>query len=196
MRSLFGPPSEGGRIETVCLDFETTDLDISTARIVEVGVVSLSWRQGNTPAPTPTFTTLLDTIVDPGVVIPQSASRVHGIGDARATMAPPTRDVLVTLLSILDDFDAVVGFNIDDYDWRVLAAECRRWGLAVEFAALNSRLVVIDVMRLLPRRRSLVAVAGSLFGDEGHFDAHSAVADATMTGRVLTRLIADGVVRL
>ncbi len=111
-------------------------------------------------------------------------------------MAPPTRDVLVRLLSILNDFDAVVGFNIDDYDWRVLAAECRRWGLAVEFAALNSRLVVIDVMRLLPRRRSLVAVAGALFGDEGRFTAHSAVADATMTGRVLARLVDDGAVTL
>jgi DNA polymerase III epsilon subunit-like protein len=177
-------------LRLACLDFETTDLDISTARIVEVGVVSLSCQRPLA------FTTLLDTIVDPGIVIPQSASRVHGISDARATMAPPTRDVLVTLLSILDDFDAVVGFNIDDYDWRVLAAECRRWGLAVEFAALNSRLVVIDVMRLLPRRRSLIAAAGALFGDEGLFDAHSAVADATMTGRILMRLVDDSVIRL
>lgn len=192
MRSLFGPPSEGGRIETVCLDFETTDLDISTARIVEVGVVSLSRQQGDTP----TLATLLDTLVDPGITIPPSASRVHGISDARATLAPPTRDVLVRLLSILDDFDAVVGFNIDDYDWRVLAAECRRWGLAAEFAALNSRLVIIDVMRLLPRRRSLVAVAGAMFGDEGRFDAHSAIADAMMTGRILMRLVDDGVIRL
>ena len=192
MRSLFGPPSEGGRIETACLDFETTDLDISTARIVEVGVVSLSCQRPTSP----TFTTLLDTLVDPGIPIPQAASRVHGISDARATMAPPTRDVLVRLLSILDDFDAVVGFNIDDYDWRVLAAECRRWGLAAAFAALNSRLVIIDVMRLLPRRRSLIAAAGALFGDEGLFDAHSAVADATMTGRILMRLVDDGVIRL
>lgn len=176
----------------VCLDFETTDLDISTARIVEVGVVSLSCIGQRSLA----FTTLLDTLVDPGIPIPQAASRVHGISDARATMAPPTRDVLVRLLSILGDFDAVVGFNIDDYDWRVLAAECRRWGLAAEFVALNRRLVIIDVMRLLPRRRSLVAVAGTLFGDEGLFAAHSAVADATMTGRVLARLIADGIVRL
>ena len=178
----------------VCLDFETTDLDISTARIVEVGVVSLS---GIGQRPTlPTFTTILDTIVDPGIVIPPTASRVHGISDARATMAPPTRDVLVRLLRILEDFDAVVGFNIDDYDWRVLAAECRRWSLAAEFVALHSRLVIIDVMRLLPRRRSLVAVAGSLFGDEGRFDAHSAVADAVMTGRVLVRLVRDGAVTL
>lgn len=176
----------------VCLDFETTDLDVSTARIVEVGVVSLSCQR---PAPL-TFTTLLDTLVDPGIAIPPSASRVHGISDARATMAPPTRDVLVRLLSILEDFDAVVGFNIDDYDWRVLAAECRRWSLAAEFALLNKRLVIIDVMRLLPRRRSLVAVAGTLFGDEGRFAAHSAVADATMTGRVLMRLVDDGVVRM
>ena len=175
-----------------CLDFETTDLDISTARIVEVGVVSLS-SIGQRPL---AFTTLLDTLVDPGITIPLSASRVHGISDARATMAPPTRDVLVRLLSILDDFDAVVGFNIDDYDWRVLATECRRWGLAAEFAALNSRLVIIDVMRLLPRRRSLVAVAGAMFGDEGGFSAHSALADATMTGRVLARLVDDGVIRL
>jgi DNA polymerase III epsilon subunit-like protein len=178
----------------VCLDFETTDLDISTARIVEVGVVSLSGI-GQRPTSS-TFTTLLDTIVDPGIPIPQAASRVHGISDARATMAPPTRDVLVRLLSILDDLDAVVGFNIDDYDWRVLAAECRRWGLAAEFAALNSRLVIIDVMRLLPRRRSLVAVAREKFGVDGGFSAHSAVADATMTGRVLARLVDDGVVRL
>ena len=176
----------------VSLDFETTDLDISTARIVEVGVVSLSGI-GQRPL---AFTTLLDTLVDPGIPIPQAASRVHGISDARATMAPPTRDVLVRLLSILGDFDAVVGFNIDDYDWRVLAAECRRWGLAVEFSALHRRLVIIDVMRLLPRRRSLVAVAGALFGDEGRFDAHSALADATMTGRILMRLVDDSVIRL
>ena len=179
-------------LRLACLDFETTDLDISTARIVEVGVVSLSCQRPTSP----TFTTLLDTLVDPGIPIPQAASRVHGISDARATMAPPTRDVLVRLLSILNDFDAVVGFNIDDYDWRVLAAECRRWGLAAEFVALHSRLVIIDVMRLLPRRRSLVAVAGALFGDEGRFAAHSAVADATMTGRVLARLVDDGVVVL
>ena len=195
MRSLFGPPSEGGRIETVCLDFETTDLDVSTARIVEVGAVSLSWLSDALP-PAPIFTPLLDTLVDPGIPIPQAASRVHGISDARATMAPPTRDVLVRLLSILGDFDAVVGFNIDDYDWRVLAAECRRWGLAAEFMALNRRLVIIDVMRLLPRRRSLVAVAWEKFGVDCVFHAHSAVADATMTGRVLARLAADGAVRL
>ena len=178
----------------VCLDFETTDLDISTTRIVEVGVVSLSGISQR-PA-TPTFTTLIDTFADPGIIIPPSASRVHGINDAKATMAPPTRDVLVRLLRILENFDAVVGFNIDDYDWRVLAAECRRWGLAADFVALHSRLVIIDVMRLLPRRRNLVAVAGSLFGDEGRFDAHSAVADAMMTGRVLARLVDDGAVVL
>ncbi len=179
----------------VCLDFETTDLDISTTRIVEVGVVSLS-GVGQCPRAAPAFTTLLDTLVDPGIPIPQAASRVHGISDAMATMAPPTRDVLMRLLRILNEFDAVVGFNIDDYDWRVLAAECRRWGLAAEFVALNRRLVIIDVMRLLPRRRNLVAVAGSLFGDEGRFDAHSAVADAVMTGRVLARLVDDGAVVL
>lgn len=178
----------------VCLDFETTDLDISTARIVEVGVVSLSGISQRPRAPA--FTTLLDTLVDPGIPIPQAASRVHGISDARATMAPPTRDVLVRLMRILEDFDAVVGFNIDDYDWRVLAAECRRWGLATEFVALHSRLVIIDVMRLLPRRQSLVAVAGAMFGHEGRFDAHNAIADATMTGRVLVRLVRDGAVTL
>ena len=178
----------------VCLDFETTDLDISTTRIVEVGVVSLSGISQRPQAPA--FTTLLDTLVDPGIPIPQAASRVHGINDANATMAPPTRDVLVRLLRILEDFDAVVGFNIDDYDWRVLAVECRRWSLAAEFVALHSRLVIIDVMRLLPRRRRLVTVVGSLFGDEGRFDAHSAVADAMMTGRVLARLVDDGVVVL
>lgn len=176
----------------VCLDFETTDLDISTARIVEVGVVLLSGLSQQSL----TFTTLLDTLVDPGIPIPQAASRVHGISDARATLAPPTRDVLVRLLSILGDFDAVVGFNIDDYDWRVLAAECRRWDLTAEFSALHRRLVIIDVMRLLPRRQSLVAVAGAMFGIDGGFSAHSAIADATMTGRVLARLIADGTVTL
>jgi hypothetical protein len=35
-----------------------------------------------------------------------------------------------------------------------------------------------------------------MFGDEGRFDAHSAVADATMTGRVLARLVDDGTVTL
>lgn len=174
-------------IPLLSLDFETTGLDVCHDRIVEVGAVSLS---------PPGYLVLLDSLVDPGTVIPLSASRVHRVTDAKATMAPPTRDVLTQLLDWLDTVDGVVGYNIDDYDWRLLREECRRAGLGDRFEAIHKRVVIFDVMRLLPRRQSLVAVASSMFGNDGGFNAHSAVADATMTARVFMRMVETGMIRL
>lgn len=180
-------------IQLLSLDFETTGLDVFHSRIVEVGGVLYAVDGGSAG----TLTELaipLDTFVNPGCPIPEQSSRIHGVTDARVFFTPTTTEVLTKLFDVLAQVDYVAGFNIDDYDWRLLREECRRCRLYERFVEAESRLMLVDVMRLLPRRRSLKATYHGIFGES--FEEHRAVADARATGRVLSWLIGRGVVRL
>ncbi|MFJ8166546.1 exonuclease domain-containing protein [Streptomyces sp. NPDC096136] len=75
---------------TVCvLDTETSGLH-PEARIIEIAVVSSSGE------------VLLDTLVNPGVPIPEDASAVHGIVDADVVGRPTFSAVLPQLSAVLD----------------------------------------------------------------------------------------------
>lgn len=176
--------------QLLSLDFETTGLDVFHSRIVEAGGVLYSVEANSLNVQS----VAIDTLVNPGSSIPVEASRIHGITDARVLFAPTTAEVLGKLFDVLAKVDYVAGFNIDDFDWRLLREECRRAGMLKRFLEAESRLLLVDVMRHLPRRRSLAAVYRGTFGET--FEEHRAVADARATGRVLGWLMERGVVRL
>lgn len=177
-------------IQLLSLDFETTGLDVFHSRIVEAGGVLYALGSRGLVEQSVT----IDTLVNPGCQIPVEASCIHGITDARALFAPTTAEVLERLLDAMARVDYVAGFNIDDFDWRLLREECRRAGMLKRFLEAESRLLLIDVMRHLPRRRSLAAAYRSIFGES--FEEHQAVADARATGRLLGWLMERGEVRL
>lgn len=181
-------------IRLLSLDFETTGLDVFHSRIVEAGGVLYSVDDGGSAGKLTELATPLDTFVNPSCPIPEQASRIHGITDGKVMFAPTTAEVLEKLFDELAKVDYVVGFNIDDYDWRLLREECRRCGLYERFVEAESRLLLVDVMRHLPRRRSLKAAYHGIFGES--FEEHRAVADARATGRVLSWLMGRRVVRL
>jgi DNA polymerase-3 subunit epsilon len=109
----------------VVLDFETTGLDPETVRIVELGFVKLM--------PDGSRISLCER-VDPGIDIPEHASKVHGIRteDVRGLFGKPTLGKLGgRLLDLLHDCD-LAGFNSIAYDVPLWLAECRRHKLAFE----------------------------------------------------------------
>ncbi len=116
----------------VCFDLETTGLDTANDRIVEVGLVKLH-PDGRRES--------IQKRVDPGIDIPESATRIHGIrnDDVRGLFGePPLSRAADELLEFLGDGD-LAGFNVIGYDLPMWMAEMARHQL--DFS-MEGRLVV------------------------------------------------------
>ena len=161
-------------------DLETTAKSPQQARIVEWAVVVFD---GDTITPH-------SSRVDPGVHIPAEASRIHGIRDCDLLTAPTTAQSLPLLLNLLTAQPLIVTYNGDEYDLKVLAAECRRCGLTMPpLNHLDIYSIAASTSRLPLYRsgaRSLSTIAAQHGIETGR--SHSAVADATTTGRLFRRL--------
>ena len=109
-------------------DLESTGVDTREARIV-TGYVStvLSRAQGRRQS------IGASVIINPGVPIPEGASKVHGITDevAQAKGCAPVDGVYSIAKAVADSLNAripVVGFNVT-YDLALLYWECLRHGI-------------------------------------------------------------------
>lgn len=106
-------------LDAAVLDTETTGLDSTTARIVQIGVMRLV--KGSLEVE-PKF----ERLVDPGIPIPPEATAIHSITDAKVQGAPPFG-------AVIDDLEAYIGSSIlighnIAYDLAVLRAEYERAG--------------------------------------------------------------------
>lgn len=153
------------------IDTETTGLNPSAARIVELALVRVQ-PDGRVDEKVRRF--------NPGESIPAEATAVHGIKDADVAHEAPFARRARSLAQLLDPCD-LAGFNIRRYDLPLLLAEFRRAG--VEFDARSRRL--IDVQQLFHRQepRNLSAAVRFYLGRDAD-DAHSALADTRMTAEV------------
>ncbi len=121
----------------VCIDLETTGLDVDKDRVVEVGMVKL--------LPDGTRSSL-QRRVDPGIEIPEASTRIHGIRneDVRGLFGePPLTRVGQELCAFIGDSD-LCGFNVISYDLPLWLAECRRHRL--EFSMANRDVVDARVL--------------------------------------------------
>jgi DNA polymerase III subunit epsilon len=160
-------------------DLETTGVDPTTARILEVAL--------HLDVPGEPVRRLVDTLVDPGpdVAIPEAAAAVHGITRERLRTgsAPPAAEVLPAVHAALCDLDRtgtpVVIYNAC-YDWPLLAVELRRLDPPLDLADCH----LIDPLvldrhcdRYRTGKRTLEAACGVY--DVVLEDAHQAGADCT-----------------
>jgi DNA polymerase-3 subunit epsilon len=116
----------------VCIDLETTGLDVDKDRIVEIGLVKLG-LDGKRQS--------VQRRVDPGIEIPEASTRIHGIRneDVRGLFGEPALGKLgQELCAFIGDAD-LCGFNITSYDLPLWLAECRRHRL--EFPMAGRRVV-------------------------------------------------------
>lgn len=156
------------------LDLETTGVNKSTARIVEIAFIEIKpdgtereWQ----------------SLINPGIPIPREASAVHHINDADVMSKPTFAQIASSLMTGLTDVD-FYGFNIR-FDLDVLVEEFKRVGLTWTYA--NAR--ILDGFRLWqigsPRTLS-DAVAEFINRDElSNGEAHTALTDIRRTGVVI-----------
>lgn len=160
----------------IVVDVETTGLDTSKDRIVEL-CVQYALDDGG-PCVTQRF--------NPGIAIPPEVSAIHGITDVDVLNAPTWSSWIAepdgrTFLRAVANAEAWVGYN-PRFDAEMVASEMRRTGHG-EFRA--PRLIcAMDLWNAYEPRT--LENAYRRFVDEGGFErAHSADADVAATAAVV-----------
>lgn len=104
------------------MDLETTGLDVTKDRVVEIGLVKL-FPDGRRES--------IQRRVDPGIDIPESSTRIHGIrnDDVRGLFGEPAlAKIAGELLAFVGDAD-LTGFNLSGYDLPLWLNEVKRHDL-------------------------------------------------------------------
>jgi DNA polymerase III subunit epsilon len=155
------------------LDLETTGTFFEIDRIVEIGILKV--------LPDGTKRRFSQR-VNPESKIPKEATAVHGITDADVANAPTFKRIAREVEKFLRDSD-LAGFNLKSFDLRILQAEFDRAGVAFSCDGCH----VIDAKEIYHHHESrTLSDAVRFYCDVEHQDAHSSLADAEATWRVLS----------
>jgi DNA polymerase-3 subunit epsilon len=168
-------------LQVVVFDTETTGLDPAAGdRIVSVAGVKV---RGGSPRPGETF----DALVNPGIRIPHSSSRFHGITSEMVAEVPPIDVVLPALLEFAEGA-VLVGHQVW-FDLRFLDRETERLRMlpvALTHPVLDTALLAEVVFGQMDTQ-GLDALATRLgVHVRGR---HSALGDALATAEIFSRLI-------
>lgn len=156
----------------VFFDLETTGVDVSKDRIVEISILKLS-PDGKREIKT--------RRVNPEMHIPEEASAVHGIYDEDVKDEPTFRALAKSLAQFIGNSD-LAGYNSNKFDVPLLAEEFLRVG--VDFDLEHRK--CIDVQNIFHKMEQRTLVAAYKFYCEKDLEgAHSAEADITATYEVL-----------
>jgi DNA polymerase-3 subunit epsilon len=156
----------------IFFDLETTGVDTSRDRIVEISMVKIN-VDGTKEIKT--------RRVNPEMHIPEEASQVHGIYDEDVANEPTFKQMARSMAQFIEGCD-FGGFNSNRFDLPVLVEEFLRAGVDVDF----KRRSYIDVQNIFHKKeqRTLVA-AYKFYCDKDLENAHSAEADTLATYEVL-----------
>ena len=161
----------------IFFDLETTGIDTSKDRIVEISMVKVG-VDGSKQVKT--------RRINPEMPIPAEATAVHGITDEDVKDEPTFRQIAKSLAQFIEGCD-FGGFNSNRFDLPMLVEEFMRVGVDVDF----KRRKFIDVQNIFHKKeqRTLVA-AYKFYCDKDLENAHSAEADTMATYEVLEAQIA------
>jgi len=156
----------------VFFDLETTGINISKDRIVEISLLKI-FPNGNKESKT--------WLVNPEIEIPFEVSAIHGITNEKVVTEPTFKELAETINSMISDSD-LAGFNSNRFDIPLLAEEFLRVG--VDFDMDNKR--AIDVQVIFHKKEQRTLSAGyKFYCDKILEDAHSAEADTNATYEIL-----------
>ena len=156
----------------VFFDLETTGVDPSRDRIVEISTVKV-FPDGNKEIKT--------RRLNPEMHIPEEATAVHGITDEDVANEPPFRAIAKSLAAYLEGCD-FGGFNSNKFDVPVLIEEFLRAGVNVDFR--NRKFIDVQNIFHKMEQRTLTA-AYKFYCNKDLDNAHSAEADTLATYEVL-----------
>ncbi len=158
-------------------DLETTGINITTDRIVEISVLKVhpngkeerkTWR------------------VNPQMPIPKEASTIHGIYDQDIANEPTFNELAKEVYQMIKDSD-LGGFNSNRFDIPLLAEEMLR--ADIDFDMKNRQAIDVQTIFHKMEQRTLSA-AYKFYCNKSLDDAHSAEADTNATYEVLKAQLA------
>lgn len=148
----------------VFFDLETTGLEVTSARIVEIALIKLF--------PDGTVESFL-TRVNPGIPIPTEAMQIHGINNFDVMDKPSFQEIAIDVHSIIKECD-LAGYNLISYDLPILVNELKRSG--IEFSTEN--VGAIDMLTIFKRKERRNLTSAYRFYCQKELDgAHSALKD-------------------
>ncbi len=154
------------------IDLETTGVNLSTDRIVEIAIVKLlpdGTRQ------------VKRKLLNPQMPIPQSSSDIHGITDEMVKDAPTFKQAGNEIKQFLENSD-LGGYNSNRFDIPVLMEEFLRAEMEVDLSDRR----MIDVQHIFYQMEPRTLTAAYKFYCEKELEnAHSAEIDITATVEVL-----------
>jgi len=154
------------------IDLETTGINISSDRIVEISVLKIipggkeEWMVSR---------------VNPEMPIPPKSTSIHGITDADVASSPTFKEIAKNLATFLEGCD-LAGYNALKFDIPVLAEEFLRAN--VDFNFLKRKYVDVQVIFFKKEQRTLSA-AYQFYCNKTIKNAHSSKADTQATYEVL-----------
>ncbi len=154
------------------IDLETTGVNISNDRIVEIGIVKILPDGAKH---------VKRKLINPLMPIPAGASDVHGITDEMVKDAPGFKQVANEIKQFIENCD-MGGYNSNRFDVPMLIEEFLRAG--IEFSVEGRKLVDVQKVFHMMEQRTLSA-AYKFYCNKTLEGAHSAEVDATATWEVL-----------
>lgn len=154
------------------IDLETTGINISTDRIVEIAIVKIMPDESKQ---------VKRKLINPQIPIPHGATEVHGITDEMVKDAPSFKQVANEIKQFMDGCD-IGGYNSNRFDIPLLIEEFLRAG--INFSIQGRKFVDVQKVFHMMEQRTLTA-AYKFYCNKNLDDAHSAEADATATWEIL-----------
>lgn len=158
----------------VIFDLETTGINISNDRIVEISIIKVSPGHEDEPE-------IRTRRINPEMHIPEEATAVHHISDEDVANEPTFRQIAHSLADFIRGCD-IAGFNSNRFDIPMLDEEFHRAG--VEFDFHKSRFVDVQTIFHKLEPRNLTAAYRFYCGKE-LIGAHGALADTKATYEIL-----------
>ena len=156
----------------VFFDLETTGVNISKDRIVEISILKIT-PNGKEESKT--------RRINPGIPIPPEATAIHGIGDEDVRDCPSFKEIAKSLAAQIEGCD-LAGFNSNRFDIPVLAEEFLRADVNIDL----SKRKFVDVQTIFHKmEQRTLSAAYKFYCGKDLDDAHSAAADAKATYEVL-----------
>ena len=156
----------------IFFDLETTGLNISEARIVELSFLKV-FPDGKEE--------VKSRRVNPEIPIPAESTAIHGITDEDVKDCPTFKQIAKSLATQLEGCD-LAGFNSNRFDVPLLAEEFLRAG--IDFDMSKRKFIDVQIIYHKKEPRTLAA-AYKFYCDKELLDAHSAEVDTRATYEVL-----------
>lgn len=99
----------------VCLDCETTGLDPKVDRVIEIAFCKFNFTE---------ITYSFETLINPGIPIPESTTQIHHISDEMVASKPSANKILPSILETIGHH-ILVGHGIQ-LDVMFIMEECKR----------------------------------------------------------------------